>query len=246
MSRHSAESNSRRTLDDPWIFVIVRVMPPNWLVQWLPIIESFLKTVAVLGGAVIALMGLNTWRRQLRGQTDYELAQRLMRAVYRVRKEIQLARDPCIMPAETDTAVKEVGLGEFEKGDQVKQSEAVYSMRFHRVATQWVELEAEILEAEVIWGSEWVGVIDDLEVCVKELRSAFRRFALQKERPGYSSERINEIDEIVYSYKEKARDKFAQKVDAAVKKFEAVARPHLGHRQQKLRKWSVHLANKHS
>lgn len=211
-------------------------MPPNWLVQWSPIIENLTTAAAVIGGAFIAFAGLNAWKKQLRGQTDYDLARKLMKAVYRVRNEIELARDPFIMPAETDAAVKAAGLGEFEKGNQAKQSEAVYAVRFQKVAAQYVELETEMLEAEATWGSEWTGVINDLEGCVKELRSAFQRFRSRHERPGNEPDKVNEIEEVVYSYKDKSRDKFAQKVDAAVRKFEDVARPHLGHKRSKVAK----------
>jgi hypothetical protein len=209
-------------------------MPPNWLIQWSPIIENLATAVAVIGGAFIAGMGLNAWKKQLRGQTDYDLARKLMKAVYKVRNEIELARDPFIMSYETDAAVEAAGFNEFEKKDQIKQAAAVYAMRYQKVATCWIELETQILEGEATWGSEWTGVKDDLEMCVKELRAAFHSHnALKQDRRGYSPDKINEIDRIVYSYKDKTSDKFAQKVDDAVEKFEDISRPHLGRKVTK-------------
>jgi hypothetical protein len=209
-------------------------MPPNWLVQWSPIIENAATAVAVLGGAGIALAGLNTWKKQLRGQTDYDLARRLMKAVYKVRNEIQEVRSPWIMGSETEKAVKTMGLEGFDKDNEQKQMGAVYELRYQRVAACWVELETAVLEAEATWGSEWTGVIKDLEACVRELRSAFRLFVLEYERPGSSPEKQKEISDIINSRRDKSKDKFAQEIDAAVRKFEDVARPHLGQPRKSL------------
>jgi hypothetical protein len=42
--------------------------------------------------AVVALLGLRTWKKQLKGRTDYELARRLLKSAYAVRDALQIVR----------------------------------------------------------------------------------------------------------------------------------------------------------
>jgi hypothetical protein len=83
------------------------------------------KDVATAGAAivaaVVAVLGLRAWRRQLRGQTQYELARRLLRAVYRVRDEIQGVRNPVIMASEFETARHETQFPPKEKPLSLRQ-----------------------------------------------------------------------------------------------------------------------------
>jgi hypothetical protein len=44
---------------------------------------------AAVAAGIIAIMGYNAWKKQLRGKAEYELARRLLRNVYRVRDAIR-------------------------------------------------------------------------------------------------------------------------------------------------------------
>lgn len=45
---------------------------------------DLVRTMAMFGGLVLACVGLNTWRRQLRGTTEYQLALKVLRAVFAI------------------------------------------------------------------------------------------------------------------------------------------------------------------
>ena len=59
---------------------------------------AFWKEIVVAGAAVaaacIAYLGLAAWKKQLHGRSGYELARRLLRAVYSVRDRIVRVRTP--------------------------------------------------------------------------------------------------------------------------------------------------------
>ena len=45
-------------------------------------IKDIVVTASALTAAVVAVVGLNAWRRQLAGQNEYEVGQHVLRASY--------------------------------------------------------------------------------------------------------------------------------------------------------------------
>ena len=77
------------------------------LFEWLDLGRSVLVASAAITGVVVALVGLRTWRHQLKGKTEYELARRLLRAAYTVRGEFQRVRSPLMLGGEIQRAFEE-------------------------------------------------------------------------------------------------------------------------------------------
>lgn len=71
-------------------------------------VTSFLAAVSAIAVAVIAGIGLRTWTKQLKGTAEYELAKRLLQAVYKVRDAMNdvTIRDRRIYPGEIIELVK--------------------------------------------------------------------------------------------------------------------------------------------
>lgn len=74
------------------------------------VIRDVVVMSAEAGGAVIAGLGLKTWRRQLRGHTEYDLVRRLLRAAYSVRDQVASVRSPFIWEGEMKAALSEAGM----------------------------------------------------------------------------------------------------------------------------------------
>ena len=53
-----------------------------------------LTALAAVGAVVIGGLGLSTWRRQLKGHAEYELARRVLRALYTARDNLFHVRSP--------------------------------------------------------------------------------------------------------------------------------------------------------
>src|ERR1017187_7656525 len=66
-------------------------------------ILSYIKdisiAIAALAGAVVAWRGLNTWKKELRGKKEFELAFRILRAANSLRTEINSTRNVTSDPA---------------------------------------------------------------------------------------------------------------------------------------------------
>ena len=80
------------------------------MADFISIAKDITTGLAALIGAGVAIVGLRAWQHQLKGKTEYELARRLLRAVYRVRDEIHNVRNPAIMPGEFAVAIEEAGI----------------------------------------------------------------------------------------------------------------------------------------
>ena len=50
---------------------------------WVEPAKEIILTIAAIIGVVVAFVGLRTWRKQLKGNTEYELARRFLHSVYR-------------------------------------------------------------------------------------------------------------------------------------------------------------------
>jgi hypothetical protein len=210
------------------------------------VVKDVIVALSAVGGAVIAGIGLSTWRRQLRGNADYEVARKVLRGAYRVRDAIGWVRNPMILPGEMASAWKSAGhppesFDPFKRGADL--DEAVYQARWREVVAAMSDLEAEQLEAEVLWGAEAKAAIWPLRQRVGELRVALERWLRQKAESARSPHPMNkqeiedwkELDHMVYGMSGDESDKFSQSVKSAVEGCEDLVRPHLARRPMKRR-----------
>lgn len=203
----------------------------NWLTGHWP---QLIGSGVALTGAYVALVGLNTWKTQLRGRTEYELARRTLRAVLEVRDQIAGVRHPFISPGERSEALKEAGSGandghvtEDEQGDQL-----VYDRRFRKLSNALSDLRVELLEAEVLWGKGIRVPEGKLRDCIGKLYAAVHHHLMRKSGAisGDSlPDKMREgfLNTLYLVSRDPSEDEFATKVEDAVAEFEELLRPHL-------------------
>ena len=119
----------------------------------------------------VALAGLHTWKRQILGKAEHELASRYLKDVYRLRKAVGTVRNPYIGLPEMQAAIKKAGYDPEDWRDNTKMNFAVYSQRWEEVREALLQLDVELLEAEVFWGKEAVNVLKPLRSAVNRLFS---------------------------------------------------------------------------
>ncbi len=181
------------------------------------LVLNVVNTVAIVVGVVSTVLGVNAWKKQLKGSTNYELARRYLRAVYKVRDAVKHVRNPFIPASEFSVALKDSGLSEQEQKDRLKSQRAVYALRWHEVSGALTELHIELLEAEVSWGKGASTVADELLRLVRELLINLENYLDGRER--------NPINEIVYSLGE--NDPFATRIETSIGNIESFLKPHL-------------------
>jgi hypothetical protein len=115
------------------------------------VVVDALVGAAALGGVIVARDGLQAWKAQLRGTVEYELTRRLLRATYKYRDGFSIVRNPVMFGSEHPSLPEGFsGSGDDERFHGLA---GAYSKRWDRFMEARRELDAELLEAEVIWDS---------------------------------------------------------------------------------------------
>lgn len=186
---------------------------------------------AALAASIVAGMGLVTWRKQLKGRTEYDLARRMLKKTYRLREAVRAARSPMILGGEFAAASDANGDEDQQPSRSAPDDEAiaaVYDQRWKRVAKVRADLEMEVFEAEALWGTQ------ETETALQPLRGFLGRlFAVMSEhvmrlRGGVHAaddERGIETRRRLLGGGEE--DKLGDHMEAAIEKVEEFLRPHL-------------------
>jgi hypothetical protein len=77
---------------------------------YLSIAKDIFTVLASITAGIVAIIGLQTWKKQLKGKTEYELAQRLLMAVYKIRDAIYYVRNPFMSAGEINQALKDANV----------------------------------------------------------------------------------------------------------------------------------------
>lgn len=182
-------------------------------------ISSIVTALATVAGVLLAIKGFSSWKDQLKGKTDYELARRYLRAIYKVRDAIKFVRNPFIPAEEMGAALKESGK-EVNTGSH-ETSRAVYNLRWKKVNEAESDLKVELWEAEVSWGKNAIQAEKDFHTCIVKIFVALKMH-LDFDNSG---ERSREDRDLIYDLGEE--DKFNKEIEQAIKKVEDYLAPHL-------------------
>lgn len=120
---------------------------------------SALKDLALGGAAVVtawvAVRGLQKWREELRGKTDFEVARAFARATYKVRDELSACRASLIRSAEYPPDYNPPAPGQpANRAAEANALAHVYNNRWKPVTDALREFDAQRLEAEALWGPD--------------------------------------------------------------------------------------------
>lgn len=190
-------------------------------------LESFTKifqTLAAVGAVLVAHSGLTTWRKQLRGETEYKLAHRCLVSVYKLRDALNNVRHPFISAHESSQALAELE-EKLGKEDERKAVRAVYIKRWEPVNESRRELQTASIEVEALWGKTAKEKILKLE---KQMSVLFTTIEMYLDYPDDVSpeERIKNR-EIMYAG---IKGDFSNEIDESVKGAESILRNYLTHR----------------
>ena len=199
---------------------------------YISLVKDFVTIASIGIAGYVALRGLQTWRDQLKGTANYELAKRLLKATYQLRDALQSVRNPFIVPGEFAYAVKELKLDikPSDKDSHAKSTAAVYQMRWKPVVEASQALALEALEAETVWGPKVRAAITTVWKNVNTLNLALDAFLEDMQSP------FAKIDEatrayyrkIVYSViAEPDEDPYLKELNPAIEAIEEIARPHI-------------------
>lgn len=181
-------------------------------------LTDILTMLATIAAVFVGWYGLQEWKRQLKGKTNYEIARRYLKASLKLRDAMRAVRNPFVPLQEIEAALKENGLNSEEYKNHKVTNRAVYNIRWKKVIDAWTNLEADLLEAEVSWGAGAVDAQKTLDECVRKLRVAVHQYVDGKDYSGFA-------DEIIFDNGED--DLFSKEVARAISIIEEYLKPHL-------------------
>lgn len=193
--------------------------------------KDLMMGIAAYVGMLVAILGLTTWNRQLKGGVEYELARRLLKQTYRLRDAIRHARPSMtlIEPAQGAEGEPRLSRAEAEYRGTVK----FYQTLWDRVTEVHSDLKAELLEGEVVWSSDIHEKFQPLFALEHELYSAIRRQLVilnpstnPETKEVYVSSHAKKR-EVMYDLSDIDRDEFSDDVRDAIVVIENYIKPHL-------------------
>lgn len=182
---------------------------------------NFIINLAPLIGLGIAGMGLDTWRRQIRGTDKYKVASELLLEVYRVREGIAVSRSSFIQFSPTDDKNLSKEMNEFY--GLVRTME----QRWKEVSEPVAQLYLLALKAEVHLNKDIKKKVDDYMKLVRELRVTYEQYVDVK-RPDsrFTAEDFDkEANGVLWA--KPTNDEFKGRLTVSVEGIESIARSYL-------------------
>jgi hypothetical protein len=178
-------------------------------------ITNTLTAVATLFGVLIAGFGLSTWRKQLKGTYDYELAKKTLFSVYKLRDALRYVRQPFLSVGEASRDNKDI-----------PWEQSAYLNRWKEVREALILLETNSLECEVVWGKGIPDARKSINPLIGQLNHAMTIYIRSLTDNKWRNDFESSSSATLYEHDE--NDEYNVKLIKEIKKFEDLLKPHLG------------------
>lgn len=194
------------------------------------IIREILTSLSAIVVAFAAITGLSTWKRQMVGKDYFDLAKRVLCAVYELRSAIDYVRWPVHSSDEVTLAKETIlnrdcttreGLTEYEI------QEALYSLRWKKITTASTGLISTLKEAEALWGKDIINITNPLLSSINNLRSSIDKYLINIKHPrSYPEDEITIFMDVVRSKLwTLSEDEYNKQLEETIKNIDDYLRP---------------------
>lgn len=196
----------------------------------LSVVKEIVLTITPIAAVCIGYKGLDTWRKQLKGNTEYTLAKSALTCLYELRACIGVARNSFGFSSEPNLPQEQLE----KMNHQLRNWHAArqtYEKRWEPVSAAMSKLEVLLFEIEAVWGHEKVAEFKKLRAVVFELRWAMED-DLENRNPELNRQELdrdeqNKIRRVLYRGSPKNRDEYNEKLEEAISKVETFLKPHI-------------------
>lgn len=194
---------------------------------------NVILTVVAVIGATVAIKGLNTWQRQLKGKSEYDLTKSLLTSLFRFRDAINGMRTPTMWASEVPKPPEDEA--ETMSFDQIRfyGTSNVYQARWDKIQQERTNLYGDLLEAEALWGEELVDLFKILFDLQHELLvcSLHHIELVNPDTTPAKKEAIYKMDKkrrnVLYDDLSEEGDDFKKEFQAGIKRIEKLLKPKL-------------------
>lgn len=199
------------------------------------LLKDIVLSGAAITGAVVAVKGLGTWQRQLKGQSEYELSRRILVTLFKYRDAINGVRHPAMWVYEMPTPSEDEAKSMSPEQIRFYGTSKAYQARWDKVQSERTSLYADLLEAEAIWGNELKDLFKNIFDLQHELFTRVRHYIelINPDTDKESKEVIKNIDkkgrDIMYDNLSDEPDEYKKDLISAIEKIEKYLKPKLSH-----------------
>jgi len=195
------------------------------------ILKDAIVGSAAIVTAAVALWGVNSWTRELRGRTEFDAALALMRAAYKLREELFASRSPLISSAEyPEGSPLREGL-RADTNERWKAHAFLFNERTAGVRAALSEFDTRTLESEAILGQAVRDAVEPLRGNAFTLFAAIDAYmgniASDGEDFKANQEFGRQIRSEVFGTRNAKDNKLSSSILSSVQQLEAFAAPHL-------------------
>lgn len=192
--------------------------------------KDVILSIAGITTAIVAIRGLSTWNRQLRGAADFDVARSLAKCTYKLRDKIQACRSPMIWAHEFPPEYREAGFTRTPQ-QQANGYAFVYANRWEPVFEALQEFDATTLEAEALWGGAVRTATDELRSVARKVNAGIDSYIEDAASDGHiftvDREFGKEIRAIISATSSQQDNPINIALHKAVEGIDALIRPHL-------------------
>ena len=198
--------------------------------ELIAVIKDIVLALAAIVTATVAIKGLTTWDRQLRGTAGFEAARAVAKSAYKVRDTLQDCRSPFLSSHEFPPEYYESRSNRAPE-QKAKGYAFLYTNRWSPVWQAMQEFDANVLEAEALWGQSIRTATDPLRKVVRELNIAIDAIIANAASGGedFSSDRDFEkkIRSMVSAVRTDSKNEVNIQLATAVQLIDDQLLPHL-------------------
>ncbi len=195
------------------------------------LLKDIILSIAAITTSIVAIVGLTSWKREMKGSADFDVARAFIRSAYKLRDELRMARSPFYSNAEYPEGYSD-NLMEQSPQDAAKAWAYAFQNRWKPVSEAVLEFEAQAIEAEVLWGGDIKTHANELKQCAYNLRAAMEAFVSNKASGGenFKSDQVfaKKVKSDVMLIKE-TENELSKAITTSIQKLETYIRPKLKH-----------------
>lgn len=197
-------------------------------------IRDIIVSLAAVTTAIVAVIGVNSWRKELKGSSEFQTARNLIKSVYRLRDAIYDARSPLIRSSEFPP---EYNLNNHKtKNDNADAYAHVFNNRWEFVAKAVQEFDVASLEAEALWFKESSNRTSELRQCLVEIRASTESFvsnAASGNQDFESDKKFGKsVRENVFSSRDSKDNKMNIKINNSIESIEEFLKSYIGRKSK--------------